>query len=761
MRIAPLLLLLPLILSACLQADDGTLANRVAPVTLPPIDAAGGEGTLTLGGTSPFTAHGLETFEFSFEVGPSGLEAGGGFLLLDPILHGISTLKYMDWEPDPSLCNDAYAEGVDSTRYEGLAWAEVDVGGVVVTVLRPDHTDDMHQEMYTEITVDGPVPAGSIITLYIGMAEETPLGPANELCHVRAPFRAYQHMPWYGASRSDETATWAMLDSDPPVMRIYGDQTAELVRVIVPSFAQVGETIPVRLAVLDEFGNACEGESRSFVLQTDLAVDGLPPAVDLPLTSPATTLLQATPQAEGVLRIAVQGSGALTATSNPCVVSADPPETRLLWGDIHSHHGISHYDVAGDIVDENLEYARDVAALDFSCETMKLPPLEVAWEELWVDLQAGCATYTSDDFVPILGFEWMGLVGAGHHNVYFDDCVGEVTDSWSLGGLDGPDGLWAFLDEVLADNPGLDAISVPHATKHTGFGWAAQDDDYRPIAEVFSEWGESIESDGERAVTDGLIEGNTMGFIASSDNHDGFMGNPLAIKNDKGGLVAVLAEQRTRDVIFEALATRASYGTKVERIIALMGSDENDYRARMGEVLVGFEPTFRIEVHGTQPLQNVTLYRIYLDEDAVEVAEEWTFDGGELDAMLTLEPGDDGWELDAPALFFAHVDEEGEGEAWTSPIYLYPDCDAEVDDPAGLCSPDDDDSEDDDSEDDDSAMDDDSAVDDDTDPQDDDVGPDDDDCSCRVDGPVRGSAVLSLLALLLAIAGRRVRGVRG
>ncbi len=759
MRTCVLCLLLPVVLFAChTPPDPPEHHTRLAPVTLPAIDPSGGEGSLILGGTTPFTVQATETYQFDFTVGPSGMESGGGLLLLDPILHGVAIIKYMDWALDPADCNDQYQEGADSMRYQGLAWAETDVPGVAAILDRPEHTEDMHQEMYTEITVDGPLPAGSVITLYLGIADETPLGPANALCASRAPYKAYERIPWMAASRPDSVTTWAMLDEEPPVMRVYGGQTVHTSRVYIPSFAQVGETIPVTVALLDEFGNAIEGVANSVVFQPSLALTDLAPAVDFSVDSPSFARLEATPSVDGVLRITIQGTGGISAVSNPCVVSTDPPETRVYWGDIHSHHGSHYFDEFGDMVDENLRYARDVAGLDFAGESMKLPPLEVYGEELWQDLQVGCSTYEGDDFVPFLGFEWMGPGGSGHHNVYFDGCFGEVTQSAFLSGLDGAGGLYEFMDTMVSENPGLRVIAVPHASKYTGFGWEDIDDEARPSAEVFSEWGESMEPDGLRSVPDGLLAGNTLGFIASSDNHDGFMGNPLALKNDKGGLVAALATDRTRDAIFDAITERATYATAVERIIALSWTEEDGYRSRMGQVLVGFEPTFTLEIHGTQELVSASLHRIYLEGDADEVVYETTLAGLE-DSVLTFAPGDDGYELDEPALFYWYVDQQGDGQAWTSPVYLYPDCNAGVDDPAGLCGTGDDDDDDDDSTGDDDVTDDDDSDDDDDDvtPDDDDDSGDegDDDCSCDVEGGTRGSSVVALL--VLGILGLRRR----
>jgi hypothetical protein len=348
----------------------------------------------------------------------------------------------------------------------------------------------------------------------------------------------------------------------------------------------------------------------------------------------------------------------------------------------------------------------------------------------------------------------MGPVGSGHHNVYFNGCSGGITQSYLLDSLDSENGLWALLDTQIAIDPTLDAITVPHATKYTGYGWAPHHDGYRTAAETFSEWGSSMDVDGERSIPDGILAGNTMGLIASSDNHDGFMGNPLAAKTTRGGLLGVLVTERTREQIFGAIQQRATLGTAVERMIVLLTSEEEGYLARQGEQLVAFEPSFDLTLHGTRALTSATLYRIYLDGlTGVETAAEWSFAPETMDTHLTFGPGDDGYELDGPAAFFLHVDEEDVGQAWTSPLYLYPDCGADVDDPAGLCGADDDDdtsgdddSADDDTGDDDTAGDDDDVGDDDTTGDDDDTG-----CECSVE-PRRLPTVVPLLGLLFPLA---------
>jgi len=525
-------------------------------------------------------------------------------------------------------------------------------------------------------------------------------------------------------------------------MRISSTGTLAMPRVLLPGTAEVGDVIPIRLVLLDNYGNPLEGYVGEATIEASLQVDGLPQTLEFDGSEGGVVVLQRELQEAGVLRVEMGGVAPNAAVSNPCLVSDGPPEFHILWGDIHSHHGNSYLDGA-EYVDENLEYARDVAGLDFAGESMKLPPLEVHGEELWEELRISCENYLESGFMPMLGFEWMGGEDNGHHNVYFDGCWGEVRLVEDIPDMDGPDGLWAFMDEMAANHPGGRLISVPHASKYTGNRWDVLHDDYRPLAEVFSEWGESMQPDGSASAADGILAGNTLGFIASSDNHDGFMGNPIARFNSRGGLAAALARGRTREDLFTALQQRSTFATSVERMILLVRSDEGGYSASAGEKLVGYAPTITIEAHGTYPLTTMTLHRLTLaGTPADEVVWQEILGPDIMDGEWTVDTADEGIAFTETTAFYVHAQQTGDGAAWSSPIYLVPSCDGTTADPAGLCGDDDDD--------------DDTVEDDDDTGGDDDTTPADDrGCDCNMDGRAAPAVALSALLVGLGLIRRR------
>ncbi|MCZ7661818.1 MAG: DUF3604 domain-containing protein [Thermoleophilia bacterium] len=267
----------------------------------------------------------------------------------------------------------------------------------------------------------------------------------------------------------------------------------------------------------------------------------------------------------------------------------------VLWGDLHTHNVYS--DDAAEIGTtagpvEALAYARDAAKLDFVAIT---DHAEFLSAEEWTGIQKACAeAYQPGVFVVFPGFEYTNSsrdAGCGHKCVIF------ATDTVTPApiGFDGENtavDLWQQL-------AGYEALTIPH---HPAKGHAvalapmSTDWDYvnaslMPVVEIYSAHGNS-EAYGEEepvqafrpersveAALERWLEdhdpGYKLGILASTDTH---LATPGAVEEDAshvvpklegdytGGLVAVLATERTREAVFTALKQKRTYGTSGPRI---------------------------------------------------------------------------------------------------------------------------------------------------------------------------------------------------
>jgi hypothetical protein len=613
-----------------------------------------------------FEVHTKDVVDYVYVVGSGGLEVGDGLRIEDPLFHGMRWSKWGATVLDASLCS---ALTNDQEASNSLVTVSTD-GSATLSLGRNVDVQDIHEYAYTEVIVEGgALVEGDEIRVRYGDTSTDPT------CAHQFPDRAMSQVRWAAYEQIGASA-WNEIEP-APTFEVQGKEATQ-VHVAAPSYLQVGEAFALKVAVLDRLGNAQPGWKGS------LSVDGDSHAMapqdegwhdfELSLTEP------------GVHRIEVDAGALGVALSNPIVVTEEAPERQLYWGDIHVHHGHSTPDGAGGRVNHNHTYARDVIGLQVVSESMKLPPIEIEGEELWTFLQEDCVTASSPDYLVLLGFEWMGnLVGAnqGHHNLYFDACEVELTSHDELGELAAEDGVYAWM-EALESGTGVRSVAVPHATIYTGFNWTDQDARLRSAVEIYSEWGNSIDAEQPGSVQDALAKGFRMGFIAASDNHDGWMGNPFSEKNARSGLAAFWAPELSREAIWEALQGKHTYGTTGSRILLDIALSDARGSVREGEIAVTDQPTLTWTAHGTDTLSRVRVLAV--DQVGGGYAQELALfepDAMDAEGSHTLT----GWNGDDLAVWVTVAQEDGE-QAWSTPIYLTQDCTEGEVDIAGLCGSD-------------------------------------------------------------------------
>ncbi len=246
-----------------------------------------------------------------------------------------------------------------------------------------------------------------------------------------------------------------------------------------------------------------------------------------------------------------------------------------------------------------------------------------AWQRL---RDAAAAAYSPCSFTSFIGYEWTATTGGAnlHRNVIFGSAaVPEVPYDYLE--YSTPLALWQALDAGCKTSAGCRALTIPHNSNYSsGIMWDTADSQaerdfmsrYQRLVEIYQHKGASecmpddaqgdpecefelastsADPDGfaRAALSRGLALRATtganplaLGFIASTDNHNGTAGdvrdeawNGHGANGDDsaaerlgaptfspGGLAAVWAEQNSRESIFAALERRETYATSGPRI---------------------------------------------------------------------------------------------------------------------------------------------------------------------------------------------------
>ena len=370
------------------------------------------------------------------------------------------------------------------------------------------------------------------------------------------------------------------------------------------------------------------------------------------------------------------------AVEAACAEPAAPAagELSVWFGDLHVHSGEEHGSGRtcglGTLV-ENYQYARDVAGLDIVSITDH--DWQMAGEDDWRMRQEQMDEFNEDGhFVVIPGYEWTSAK-YGHRNVYYRDTGWPWFDNNPGPGHNqisdesrSPVDLWASLREC-----GASALTIAH---HSSVGffpvdWSYRDPEFDRLVEVYSTWGNSeyygapfpgCASDRHEGLgaLDALLMGHRLGLMASSDGHDGNPGNAnwshrqAHLHHRLGsGFIGVLANEMTREAIWDAMYDRRCYATTGTRIGlsftvngAIMG---REITARDGEARV-----IQAEVTGTAPLQRLELVK------SGEVVYEQQCRG--MSESLDVAEADG----EGPAFYYLRAFQTDGEMAWSSPVWV-------------------------------------------------------------------------------------------
>ncbi len=368
----------------------------------------------------------------------------------------------------------------------------------------------------------------------------------------------------------------------------------------------------------------------------------------------------------------IYGGPDITPEQRRQLAYVEPPPERpykLYWGEIHGHTELS--DGRGTL-DDYFTTARDVAKLDFCAVTdhdhggVGKPEL---WGEKWELTQQKVAEYYQPGkFVTLLGYERDSWPWYSNLCLYYRTGRGEMVRGVEDGEITREE-----LEALLARE---DIIAIPHhpTTLSQGVNFDAIPLELMtPLVEIYSKWGTSeyfgnpepghFETRGGHWQV-ALEAGAKMGCVAGSDVHSP---HPGLVHHSGGnlryahpGLVAVWAEELTREAIFDALKARRCYAASGARITinfrlneAVMG-EELDLPAEAGRRIW-------VEVTGTAPLATVELLKnsqpyVVAHVDGTKQSEQFV-----LTDLKAERPCD---------YYYVRVTQTDGRRAWSSPIWV-------------------------------------------------------------------------------------------
>ena len=563
-----------------------------------------------------------------YEAGPEGIVEGGLVRLTVP--------RFWGWSPAQTFADTYPGYTVASTDAEGVTLEALDV-----------------PEFWVDFRITGRALAeGERITIVYGA------GPALAQADKYA-----EHDSRIWISVDGDGDGFPVILEDSPSIDVHAGPPSKL-QMTLPSTAKPGESVVLRIALLDGYGSA----GTDFTGDVELAVipDGLvaPARVTIGPEDGGAIQINLEVEESGVFRVlgrAVSDERELLTTSNPLLVEKNVAPIR--WADLHGHSNLS--DGTGT-PDDFLAYARDIAGLDVVCLTDHDHWGMIFLDEnphLWEQIRETTDRYHAPgSFVTVLGFEWTNWVHGHRHVLYFDG-EGPLLSSIDPA-YETPAQLWDALR-------GSSALTFAH---HSAGGPIATNWDYppdpelEPVTEISSVHGNSEAMDAPyriysalegNFVRDVLDRGIQLGFIGSGDSHDGHPGLADLASPSGSGIAALLTDDLTRRGVYDALRARRTYASNGPRIILRVAIDTHVMGMSIPPTPDGEKSLLYIRAIGTAPLAGIDVIR-----------------GGEVIERI---PGEELWDLattvDLEALepgeyVYVRVIQVDRGTAWSSPFFV-------------------------------------------------------------------------------------------
>lgn len=475
--------------------------------------------------------------------------------------------------------------------------------------------------------------------------------------------------------------------SDPEIftMDVRGN-TLHYIRIITPSFVTRNKRFDIVIRFEDVFGNLTSNAPEDTLVE--LTYEQLRENLNWKLFIPETgfvTLPNFYFNEVGTYRIQLKNLKTNEIYLSSPIKSFIGEEKNLLWGLLH---GESERMDSMDNIENCLRHMRDEQALNFFASS-PFDDVEETPEEGWKAIAQNISEFNeSDRFSTFLGFQWIGEpVKEGIRQLIY------LKDHKHL--LRFKDAKSNSLKKIYKGHAPKDLLSIPLFTMGKGveYDFTEYNPEYERVVEIYNAWGSSectakennpfpIQAGGKGSIKESpkgsllaaLKRNCRFGFVAGGLDDRGVFAPCYDAGQEQyhPGLTAILADEHTRDSVFQALYQRSCYATTGARI--LLGFYISGLR--MGqEISTADKPGLVINRHihgfvaGTNPVVKLEILR---NGDVIHTLtpKEHNFDFV-FDDLIDLKEVMIKPKEGLPFVFYyLRVIQEDGHVAWSSPIWI-------------------------------------------------------------------------------------------